>query len=467
MVSRVQSAPLRVPKPIKRPNSKFWYVKTKVRIDGKETQIWRSLETELESEARRRAPVVVAQIRSEHHLRSAQERAASASGSLANVYQAHLDWWLKVRKPAAKAGRFYIPEELEGAWSATVDDLLGSPLPSQHGDVREHYEPQREALAKNFIGYVQGTKVPVTSHLDAYLAENSDFSSSIVSRVKMCASTLGQWLSETHGEDNIGRVDGRVADAFVDAHSEGRSISTLNSWISALSSYWNWMVRRHRAPNNPWEKQSRKKVHNDQNADKRAFTDAELLTLINAASVERLRSSIFIGALSGLRMTEIGCLTVADVQDGKINVRESKTKSGVRMIPIHSSLTPLIERLSAGKVLSDYLIDDLPVPQTGQKKRGYSLSRDFRDLQRRIGTYDRKDGRRQSDIDFHSLRRWFATKAERAGCPPHHISAVLGHIEGRTSTLFVYTGDQAQEQLALVVEAVRLPERELGCLSIA
>lgn len=458
MVSRVPSAPLRVAKPFKRPNSKVWWVKTKVRVDGKDKQIWRSLETELESEARRRAPVVVAQIRAEHHLKTARKRAAGASGSNAIAYQAHLDWWLKVREPDAKAGRFNIPNGLEGAWEATIDDLLGSPVPSQPGDARERYDPQREALTKSFIGYVQGAKVPVTSHLDAYLSENSDFSPSIVSRVKMCATTLGLWLAETQGEDSIERLDGRTADAFINAHSEGRTVSTLNSWISALSSYWNWMVRRHRAASNPWEKQSRKNVLSEQNADKRAFSDEELATLINAAKVERLRSSIFIGALSGLRMTEIGCLTVADVQNGKINVRESKTKSGVRMIPIHSSLTPLIERLSAGKTLSDYLVDDLPVPETGLKKRGYSLSRDFRDLQRSMGTYDRKDGRRQADVDFHSLRRWFATKAERADCPPHHISAALGHIEGRTATVFRYMDPQVQEQLAKVVEAVRLPE---------
>lgn len=43
----------------------------------------------------------------------------------------------------------------------------------------------------------------------------------------------------------------------------------------------------------------------------------------------------------------------------------------------------------------------------------------------------RQEGRRQSDADFHSFRRRLATKAEQAGQPPHTISAVLGHKEGR------------------------------------
>lgn len=73
----------------------------------------------------------------------------------------------------------------------------------------------------------------------------------------------------------------------------------------------------------------------------------------------------------------------------------------------------------------------------------------------------RQEGRRQSDADFHSFRRWFATKAEQAGQPPHTISAVLGHEEGRGGmTLGVYSAGPSLEQRRAVVEAVRLPP---GC----
>lgn len=61
-------------------------------------------------------------------------------------------------------------------------------------------------------------------------------------------------------------------------------------------------------------------------------------------------------------------------------------------------------------------------------------------------------------MDFHSFRRWFVTAAERAGQPPHVISAVVGHEAGRGGmTLGTYSGGPSAVQLAGVVEAVRLP----------
>jgi len=45
------------------------------------------------------------------------------------------------------------------------------------------------------------------------------------------------------------------------------------------------------------------------------------------------------------------------------------------------------------------------------------------------GTFSGKyaDCKWQSNVDFHSFRRWFTTKAEQAGQLPHIIDAVAGH----------------------------------------
>lgn len=414
------SKPLRVPKPFKRPNSKNWGIKVKVRVNGKERQIWRSLDTESEAEARRRAPVVAAAIKAEHHRSKAEKKLASSGAGVDEAaLEADLKWWTGIREPSGRPGRFVIPEEHTGAWHAVIDRTLGQPLPVQEGDETERFEPEREAAALKLSGLVEGTRVPVGTHLADYLSENGDFSPSHVSRVRMCVGLLEKWLKENHGEDNLRRLDGRTAEAFLRAHSDGRAVTTVNSYVTALSSYWDWMVRRHWVGGNPWLRLSRKKVSGELNASKRAFKDAELSQLLVAAPEGPLREAMLIGALSGLRMTEIGRLTVGDVRGGKLAVRVSKTRAGVRRFPLHSALMPLVERLASGKTEDAYLIDGLPAPVTGQKQRGYSLSRDFRDLQRAVGTYDRKDGRRQADVDFHSLRRWFATKAEQAGQPPH------------------------------------------------
>lgn len=76
----------------------------------------------------------------------------------------------------------------------------------------------------------------------------------------------------------------------------------------------------------------------------------------------------------------------------------------------------------------------------------------------RLGVHEKPEGQRQSNIDFHSFRRWFITKAEQAGIPPNIISMVVGHAEGRKGmTLGVYSGGPSLDQMRACVEAVRLP----------
>jgi integrase len=67
------------------------------------------------------------------------------------------------------------------------------------------------------------------------------------------------------------------------------------------------------------------------------------------------------------------------------------------------------------------------------------------------------DGQRRSKVNFHSFPRWFATKAEQAGQPPHIIEALVGH-KRQGMTLGVYSGEPSLEQLRACVEAVPLPE---------
>ena len=72
--------------------------------------------------------------------------------------------------------------------------------------------------------------------------------------------------------------------------------------------------------------------------------------------------------------------------------------------------------------------------------------------------HEKPKGQRQSNVDFHSFRRWFITKAEQAGVPPNIISTVVGHAEGRQGmTLGVYSGGPSLDRLRTCVEAVRLP----------
>lgn len=458
MTSTKPSKTLKTPKPFLRGD--IWWVKVKVITDGKSRQRWRSLETKSESEARRRAPVVAAMIKTEARQMEAERLALSdPKTARERIDQKHQEWWLKQRTPSAQAGRFHIADEHAGAWDATIDEMLGKALPPQQGDVRERYDPAREAAVARFTGLVQGHLVPVATHLERYLKENADFSPSYVTRVRRSLKALEGWLVSEHLEDNIKSLNRRQADRFLQSLEEGRTAQTLNSLGSALSGYWVWMERRGLIDANPWRDLSRKNIQSGGNAQKRPFSDEEIKALLIGGTDGPLRDAMFIAALTGLRMTEIGRLTVGDVQDGKFNIRASKITAGMRAFPIHSALKALIKARTNGKSLDAYLIDGLPSPSTGQKKRGYSLSRDFRDHQKRLGTYARQEGRKQGDVDFHSFRRWFATKAEQAGQMPNVIAYVMGHTEGRQHlSLKSYSAGPSMDQEREVIESIRLPE---------
>ena len=68
---------------------------------------------------------------------------------------------------------------------------------------------------------------------------------------------------------------------------------------------------------------------------------------------------------------------------------------------------------------------------------------------------DRVEGRRQSRVDYHSLRRWFVTKA-RAGFDRAVVAAVVGHESGNI-TDDVYSGGPDNAVKRACVEFVRLP----------
>ena len=165
-----------------------------------------------------------------------------------------------------------------------------------------------------------------------------------------------------------------------------------------------------------------------------------------------------IGALTGMRLEEIARLRVKDTAGGEFDIRQAKTKAGVRRVPIHPALEPLVVRRTAGKAPEAYLFDELKDPPPGGKReRSSKASERFTAYRRAIGIEERGENQRQSNVDFHSFRRWFITKAEQAGQPPHVISWVVGH-ERAGETLGRYSGGPATDQMKAVVAAVQLPK---------
>ena len=98
--------------------------------------------------------------------------------------------------------------------------------------------------------------------------------------------------------------------------------------------------------------------------------------------------------------------------------------------------------------------------------RGQPITKEFGRIRKRLGIDERAEGARTSNIDLHSLRRWFVRSAATAldkgtkGYSHWTIAEVVGHAKEElplAMTMGRYAGDDSMEAKAACVRAVRLP----------
>lgn len=170
-----------------------------------------------------------------------------------------------------------------------------------------------------------------------------------------------------------------------------------------------------------------------------------------------------------MRVEELCRLKLRDCAGGLFRIRGAKTEAGNRDVPIHPDLEPIIRQRSKGRGAGDYLIHEIPEPRIGSAKERSQVKR-FTRYRRGLNLDERPNGQRQSRIDMHSLRRWFADKATIAleggatSFTPNVISEVLGHVKpGQTSH---YAGQRPELARRACVKSVQLPieaRKAIGC----
>lgn len=347
-----------------------------------------------------------------------------------------------------------------------IDDrasqLRGDPL-SEQTDFRGRYQydPAREKAAGQFYGMATASLTPLKTHMEAWIAE-SHVQARTAADHRRAIGRLQGWGIET-----IEAVDRKKAGEYVTYLLNHRAPGwsgdrkTITKYLSSLSSYWRWLIQKGHANENPWINQAppKAKAHlKGQDEQERPFTDDEVKTLLEGPADGLLSDLMRIGALSGMRIDEICDLRVKDCANGALRVTKAKSPAGVRSVPIHLALTEIIKARCEGKEPDDYLIHEMPdVPEGVARERSMPASKRFTRYRKRVGVDEVIPGKRRSLVNFHSFRRWFITKAERAGQDPHIIEAVVGH-KRPGMTLGRYSGGPSfHEQMRACVEAVKLP----------
>lgn len=336
---------------------------------------------------------------------------------------------------------------------------------------REH----SPAKAREYQGIVRGERTPITVHVDRWINElqADGIAKRTAKHYRNCVIELAAFAGQEKLPLTLEAFSRRhagdlISKCFIQPKAHHK---TAAKFISALSTYWRWLESRGLIPvgaDNPWLRQLKPKAPKPQRGSKahqkeRPFTDDELMRLLDpeaSAGDVTLSDFMLIAALSGMRIEEIASLRVEDVdlKAQTMAVTEAKTDAGVRIVPIHPNIADIIKRRIAEKSPDTWLFPELPeYPPESLSERSMVVSKRFVTYRRALGVDERVEGKRRSLVNFHSFRRWFITKAEQAGIPPHIIASVVGHETGREGmTLGTYSGGPSIDQRRSCVEAVTL-----------
>lgn len=233
------------------------------------------------------------------------------------------------------------------------------------------------------------------------------------------------------------------------AASDGATISpqTQRRIVSQVGHFLDWAVYEGQVKENPF-----KTVRVDAKAKVNhyaALTDPEVARLVQLQD-QKIGVLLLFCLLSGMRAGEAAGLVWQDlVWKGNLGwfchvrpneVRTLKTDAAERVVPLHSSLSPLIAQL----------------PQSGRLFPGLSVNI----VTKRFATLRAHAGISRAGVVFHSSRKWFVTQCERAGVPEHWTASIVGHQSARSEnrmTYGIYSAGISDEQKREIVEKVGLP----------
>lgn len=324
---------------------------------------------------------------------------------------------------------------------------------------------------------IAGTTTPLKKHMEEFVSDQGYQPKSKLD-LERTLLRLGKWLSRKGHWQSLEVVTPELGAAFVRhyVHDLGMSRKNASKYVSFMRSYWKWLVDHGHLPAGtaPWSAQIPKAKttgrHNDLMPDggKRPYKPEELKKLLyGKPSAPYVMDLIWLGALAGMRLEEIYRLRVRDVAEGFFSVRDGKTANARRRVPVHPQLTAIVERLQKGKEPADYLIDPLApvIEKTGI--RSGAASKAFGYYRKSVGVDERPNGKLKSNVDFHSLRRWFIASARdgllrgEKGYNQWTIAEVAGHEDGLTDTLKMtmglYAGTSGDEALRACVASVKFP----------
>ncbi|HAT1662611.1 TPA: tyrosine-type recombinase/integrase [Klebsiella pneumoniae] len=249
--------------------------------------------------------------------------------------------------------------------------------------------------------------------------------------------------------DIIGR---RMVTQFIRTQQERVAGQTLQNWLTCLGSLYEFALRTYDAipEGNPFHNHNLEARRTIESYE--PFELVQMQKLLDAAEPE-IKNIIVMGLFSGCRLDELASLKKSEIQTVEgvrcFYISKSKTKAGIRHVPIHSRLSAIVDEYLSHSY-GEYLFPQANKINRADGKKGPFYSQAFTRLRRRVlpTATDRQC--------FHSLRGMFITCLDRAGVSETRIGSITGHTEqkAKTEAFRTYSQGASMEELAGYVELV-------------
>jgi integrase len=148
---------------------------------------------------------------------------------------------------------------------------------------------------------------------------------------------------------------------------------------------------------------------------------------------------------TGARIEELCSLQVAHVHGSWFEIVDAKSKAGIRKVPVHRQLSPVLKRL-IGKRTAGYVLEGLTANKYGD--RSPAIGHAFGRMKTNMG--------HGPALVFHSIRKTVVTQLENAGVPEGVVADIVGH-DKPTITFGLYSGGNSVAVMAKALAKLKYP----------
>lgn len=402
-----------------------WYATLKVpaRLQGKIglTKLLKSLQTPDKRTAEARARPIVSLW---------QAKLREADGEAGSVHQELLQW----REAYAEAEA---TDDEGGALGAITDALLDK--------AEAIAQAHDEQAAQKFYAVATGKKTPTSLHFVEWKAHITNLKQKTQDQYAKDVQLL---VDKFHVLEDITPKEARKW--VTERQGAGDTYSSLKRMVSAWRRYWKYLESIDAVPPNsfPFSVQNIQRAKKTKKGGWIKFPAESVPALWLAAEEGKdgvLADLIRIGAYSGARIEELCSLKVDDVTPVSFLIVDAKTEAGIREVPIHKAIAPLMDRLKAQSE-DGYILSGLTFNKYGDRSNA---------IGKRFGRLKTRLGYGEAHV-FHSLRKTLVTLLEDAGVPENLAADIVGH-EKPSMTYGLYSGGASLETKAEALARAHYP----------